>query len=628
MHALSALVAPGEEHDAPLSVSSVQAHQGSATDTNEDATVEPLHAYAGNKKLAKRAHEPGQSEIWSDVGTLHFLRGGTVSALDASSKRARRVLQRAARYRYSESVETGAVLERVMANGTTRVVPHPRDRIDIINRCHSTSGHFGIIRTAHLLLQAYWWQGIMKDVGKVVGSCLVCGEAKAQFNRPTATLNPLPLMGLMYRWHLDLMGPFPTTEGGSKYVMIMIEAGSKLLVLEPIPAKEPKYTTWAFEHGVLARFGSCAKIVTDQGSEWMGVFSAMTARTFIDHRHTSASRPQSNGAAERCVKFAKECVRKHCVDTRTINTWDKALPYICLGYNCSKQKSTNCSPFELLYARSPTFPSSVHARMQPVITIPEDETPEVLAQHAVRSITERSAWLREALPVVANNLAIAQHRDKLRYAMTRGGTYLPKLVKFAPGDFVYIRRNEKNHTLQIVARQYILRVLRVKESGVLVLQGRCGNTYEVNQEAAAPCHVPFLDGTIDPSLAIASVDLACEVCNLPDPEALILMCDSCGTGWHTFCLKPPLEDVPEGLFICPNCTRAGVTEDQLRQRAAILSNQPPPREVLENLFKPRVTRVRDEAAKMMDGRIVGRKQGTKAGNLTQQWGVVSYRGAE
>jgi hypothetical protein len=89
-----------------------------------------------------------------------------------------------------------------------------------------------------------------------------------------------------------------------------------------------------------------------------------------------------------------------------------------------------------------------------------------------------------------------------------------------------------------------------------------------------------------------------------------------------------MEEVPEGLFICPNCVRAGVTEAQLKQRAAILSNQPPPREVLENLFKPRVTRIRDEAARAMDGRIVGRNKGTKAGNITQQWGVVHYRGAE
>ena len=38
------------------------------------------------------------------------------------------------------------------------------------------------------------------------------------------------------------------------------------------------------------------------------------------------------------------------------------------------------------------------------------------------------------------------------------------------------------------------------------------------------------------------------------------MCDAnCGTGWHTFCLRPALVCVPEGDWFCPNCVNAGHT---------------------------------------------------------------------
>ena len=52
----------------------------------------------------------------------------------------------------------------------------------------------------------------------------------------------------------------------------------------------------------------------------------------------------------------------------------------------------------------------------------------------------------------------------------------------------------------------------------------------------------------------------CEICDRPEPEDTMLMCDAnCGTGWHTFCLRPALVCVPEGDWFCPNCVNAGHT---------------------------------------------------------------------
>ena len=137
----------------------------------------------------------------------------------------------------------------------------------MIEKAHKLSGHFGVRRTTHLVIQSYWWQGIVKDVAVTVASCRVCGEVKAQFNTQKPVLTPLPIMGILYRWHVDLMGPFPMTDGGMRYGMIMIDSGSKNLILWPLPAKEAKYTATAFEICVLARFGSCAEVVTDGGGE-------------------------------------------------------------------------------------------------------------------------------------------------------------------------------------------------------------------------------------------------------------------------------------------------------------------------------------------------------------------------
>ena len=178
-----------------------------------------------------------------------------------------------------------------MADGTTRVVPPPNARQAITEHAHLTSGHFGSRRTAHLLLINYWWSGVLKQSRDIVGRCEVCDRVKASFDTQPLELNPLPIEGLFYRWSMDLCGPFPVTDRGNKYVSVMIEHFSKAIALEPLPTKEAKHTCYAYEHGVLSRYGSCAELLTDRGTEFEGEFHACMVRNFIDHRRTSANHP-------------------------------------------------------------------------------------------------------------------------------------------------------------------------------------------------------------------------------------------------------------------------------------------------------------------------------------------------
>ncbi|XP_076845699.1 lysine-specific demethylase 5B-B isoform X2 [Brachyhypopomus gauderio] len=50
------------------------------------------------------------------------------------------------------------------------------------------------------------------------------------------------------------------------------------------------------------------------------------------------------------------------------------------------------------------------------------------------------------------------------------------------------------------------------------------------------------------------VDLyACLVCGSGNDEDRLLLCDGCDDSYHTFCLIPPLHDVPRGDWRCPKC---------------------------------------------------------------------------
>ncbi|KAG5835344.1 hypothetical protein ANANG_G00242890 [Anguilla anguilla] len=50
------------------------------------------------------------------------------------------------------------------------------------------------------------------------------------------------------------------------------------------------------------------------------------------------------------------------------------------------------------------------------------------------------------------------------------------------------------------------------------------------------------------------VDLyVCQVCGSGNEEDRLLLCDGCDDSYHTFCLIPPLSDVPKGDWRCPKC---------------------------------------------------------------------------
>lgn len=47
--------------------------------------------------------------------------------------------------------------------------------------------------------------------------------------------------------------------------------------------------------------------------------------------------------------------------------------------------------------------------------------------------------------------------------------------------------------------------------------------------------------------------MVCLVCGSGGDEERLLLCDGCDDSYHTFCLIPPLQDVPKGDWRCPKC---------------------------------------------------------------------------
>jgi len=160
-----------------------------------------------------------------------------------------------------------------------------------------------------------------------------------------------------------------------------------------------------------------------------------------------------------------------------------------MGYGMSKHASlSHFSLYFLLFGKHPIPPSSITAQMDQVVDL------DSLATWA-RVIVERVALFKRVMPMAMENLSIAQHRDTLRYAHTRGGSYKPKVRQFDVGDFVYLQRHP-NDTLDTSSGRTILRIKVIRPSGVLELQGANGRIIQDHSKNCVPCHLPNLDLTI------------------------------------------------------------------------------------------------------------------------------------
>lgn len=95
-----------------------------------------------------------------------------------------------------------------------------------------------------------------------------------------------------------------------------------------------------------------------------------------------------------------------------------------------------------------------------------------------------------------------------------------------------------------MAGRSILRVREVLPSGVLMLEGRDGVVWKYHVRNCVPCHLPNVNDTMDPSLAIVRVGLRCMLCGAVAEAAHMLVCDRCSRGWHMSCLTPPIDVVP------------------------------------------------------------------------------------
>ena len=282
-------------------------------------------------------------------------------------------------------------------------------RHEILSIAHESpmSGHLGINKTYHKIINHFYWPGLKSDVSKYCKTCHTCQMVgKPNQTIPKAQLQPIPAFDEPFsRILIDCIGPLPRTKSGNEYLLIILCTSTRFP--EAIPLRNIK--TKSIVKALVKFFtfvGLPKSVQSDQGSNFMsGIFQQVMHELGIKQYRSSAYHPESQGALERFHKALKNMIRSYCFDTE--KDWDEGIHLLLFAVRESVQESFGLSPFELVFGHSVRGPLKLLKEK----FLSNDEPPLNLLQY-VSNFRNR---LSRACEVARSNLKTSQGKMKARY---------------------------------------------------------------------------------------------------------------------------------------------------------------------------------------------------------------------
>nr|KYP69682.1 Transposon Ty3-I Gag-Pol polyprotein [Cajanus cajan] len=181
-------------------------------------------------------------------------------------------------------------------------------------------GHFGVDKTLSLLKSKFYWPHMRINLQRHCSKCITCLQVKSRV-MPHGLYTPFPIASSPWvDISMDFVLGLPRTQRGFDSIFVVVDRFSKMAHFIPChKVDDVSYITKLFFKEVVRLHGLPKTIVSDRDAK-----SLFTLLRVI-------------------LKGNKK-------------TWDDCLPHIEFSYNRVVHKTTNLSPFEVVYGFNPVTP--------------------------------------------------------------------------------------------------------------------------------------------------------------------------------------------------------------------------------------------------------------------------------
>ena len=293
---------------------------------------------------------------------------------------------------------------------------------EVLKEVHDAKmgGHFGCRKTYEKVKQKYYWYEMKDDVNNWVLQCDVCAADKVPQKKPKAPLGSLGVGATLATLSTDLVGPFPITPRGNRFILVLTDHFTKWVEIFAIPDQTAATTASVILNEVIARYGAPLSIHSDRGSNYESqIFQELCRLMEIKKTRTSVRNPKGNGQAEKFNRTLVRMIKAYLKGEQ--EDWDLNLGCLAAAYRATPHTSTGLSPNMMMLGREVRIPAELRSGS---LCEPEG--------NAVTSYGEYVNWLRERMQV-AYDIA-RSHLDKAAKHHKYAYDTRLKYMNYDPGD--------------------------------------------------------------------------------------------------------------------------------------------------------------------------------------------------
>ena len=251
------------------------------------------------------------------------------------------------------SISESGVLIRKTVRYRQLVLPQQFHNLVYVE-LHEQMGHLGAEKVIELAQQRFYWPGMATDITNYIQKRCRCIANKKPNVKERAPLVPMIAQYPFEMVAIDYM-KLDKCKGGFEYAMVVTDHFTRFCQIYATKSKSSKAAADKLFNQYIMQFGWPTKIHSDRGGEFTSkMFEELHRLTGIVPSKTTPWHPQGNGKAERFNRTV--CNMLKTLSESAKKDWKSYLPKLAFAYNCTVNKTTKFSPFQLMFGREGKLP--------------------------------------------------------------------------------------------------------------------------------------------------------------------------------------------------------------------------------------------------------------------------------
>lgn len=316
-------------------------------------------------------------------------------------------------------------------NGRESLVVPQSMQLEIIKKAHDI-GHFAIAKTEEVVKREFYMPKLKEKIQNCIQNCVPCILGNKKSGKKEGFLHPISKMeGPLHTYHIDHLGPLPSTNKNYKHILVVIDDFTKFTWLYTTKSTTAKEVVECLTRQQKI-FGNPSRIISDRGTAFTAEeFENYCVEEGIKHIRITTGVPRSNGQVERINRIIIPILTKLSLEDPS--KWYKFIDRVQRALNCTIQRSINATPFEVLIGTKMKNKEDVLIQ-------------ELINQEIVTEFCENRECIRQESK---QQILKVQEENKHRYNLRR-----KKAKNYKEGDLVAIKRTQFGPGLK-VSQKYL-----------------------------------------------------------------------------------------------------------------------------------------------------------------------------